>query len=564
MSLENNGILVEAKGLRISFGENTVVNHISFNVRSGEIVGIVGESGSGKSMTALSLMRLTPENANVVAENGLILYHDSKQTDLSLVSLKEMRKIRGNVISMIFQEPMTSLNAVQKCGLQVSEVLQIHTGLKKNEIRKKVLNLFKEVLIPEPEKVFNKYPHQLSGGQRQRVMIAMALACNPRLLIADEPTTALDVTVQKAVLQLLHELQQKYRMSIVLITHDLGVVREICHRVLVMHKGEIVEELTAPQLVSGDAHHQYTKGLLACRPPVDSKPIRLRTVSDFIEQTEQHFSSAPTPFPKSEIKPASILEVISLNKHFPAGKDFMGKPVAWYKAVDDVSFHLREGETLGLVGESGCGKTTLSRTILRLIEPTSGQMLFYGNDICEKKGKELKSFRMQTQIVFQDPYSSLNPNMTIGTALSEPLKVHGKMKNRTEREHFIVEILEKVGLSRDDLKKYPHQFSGGQRQRIVIARAIVLHPRFIICDEAVSALDVSVQAQVLNLLNDLKEEFGLTYLFISHDLSVVKYMSNRMMVMQKGKIVETGLSDDVFCNPRNEYTQKLIASIPGL
>jgi peptide/nickel transport system ATP-binding protein len=563
MSLKDNKVLVEINGLKIQFGKTSVVDNVSFTINNGEIVGIVGESGSGKSLTALSVMRLTPPDAKIITTNGILFYNNSKPTDISQIHQKEIRRLRGNQISMIFQEPMTSLNAVQKCGPQVSEVLHIHRKLKRKDIRKKVLNLFEEVLLPEPEKIYERYPHQLSGGQRQRVMIAMALACNPKLLIADEPTTALDVTVQKAVLQLLRDLQQKYKMSIVFITHDLGVVMEICQRVLVMNKGQIVEELTIEQLVSGNVEHQYTKGLLACRPPADSKPKRLQTISDFLENKPQ-VNNVQSETINTEENKNAIIQVRSLNKHFPAGKNLMGKPVAWYKAVDDVSFHIFEGETLGLVGESGCGKTTLSRTILKLIEPTSGNILFNNDDIAFKDRSELKTFRKQAQIIFQDPYSSLNPNMTIGTALNEPLKVHGLMKNRNERESYVVETLEKVGLCSDDLRKYPHQFSGGQRQRIVIARAIVLKPRFIICDEAVSALDVSVQAQVLNLLNDLKEELGLTYLFISHDLSVVKYMSQRIMVMQKGKIVETGPSDEVFFHPGNDYTKKLIESVPGL
>lgn len=559
----DNRVLTEVSGLKIQFGDTSVVDNISFRINYGEIVGIVGESGSGKSMTALSLMGLTPPGAKITTSDGILFYDDTIPTDIGKIQQKKLRKIRGNRISIIFQEPMTSLNAVQKCGTQVYEILQIHCKLKGKAIREKVLSLFEEVLLPEPEKIYNRYPHQLSGGQRQRVMIAMALACNPKLLIADEPTTALDVTVQKAVLQLLRDLQKKYKMSIVFITHDLGIVKEICHRVLVMNKGKIVEELITEQLVSGNVSHQYTKGLLACRPPVDSKPKRLQTINDFLEDRTVN----NTILPENEIKVAeakTLIEVRSLNKHFPTGKNILGKPVAWHKAVDDVSFHIAEGETLGLVGESGCGKTTLSRTILNLIEPTSGNVIFQGKDIAFHNKSELKSFRRKAQIIFQDPYSSLNPNMTIGAALIEPLRVHGILNNRKERESFIVDILEKVGLCSDDLRKYPHQFSGGQRQRIVIARAIVLHPGFIICDEAVSALDVSVQAQVLNLLNDLKEELGLTYLFISHDLSVVKYMSQRIMVMQKGKIMESGSSDDVFFHPVNDYTKKLIESIPGL
>jgi len=561
-NIREDSYLLQVGGLHIFFGEKEVVNDVSFQIRAGEVLGIVGESGSGKSMTALSLMGLCPPQAKIVAHQGILLQTKKNPVNIASVNSKTLRSIRGNIISMIFQEPMTSLNAVQKCGPQVEEVLLIHKKEKKRKAKSRVIELFQEVMLPDPEKVYHKYPHQLSGGQRQRVMIAMSLACRPALLIADEPTTALDVTVQKTIIQLLKDLQQKYGMSILFISHDLGVVSEICHRVLIMHKGYSVEELTKEQLINGNVNHPYTKALLSCRPPVDRKPYRLQTVSEIVEETNTNKEPIIQLTEKKQTGEI-IMNIHSLSKHFPTGKNIMGKPTAWFKAVDDVSFEIFSGETLGLVGESGCGKTTLSRMLLKLIDKTSGNIDFNGRDIQTLSKKETKDFRKQAQIIFQDPYSSLNPNMTIGTALTEPLKVHQMFHSKKERVEYVVDILQKTGLNGDDLKKYPHQFSGGQRQRIVIARAMVLKPAFIICDEAVSALDVSVQAQVLNLLNDLKESDGLTYLFISHDLSVVRYMSQRIMVMQHGKIVESGLSDEVFNNPANEYTRKLIESIPG-
>jgi peptide/nickel transport system ATP-binding protein len=559
--------LIEVKDLSIAFPNqntiNTVVDSISFSIKHGEILGVVGESGSGKSQTALSLMGLCPPNAIISNKKSINFFSSSESAPIQLLSLpaKQLQKIRGKDISMIFQEPMTSLNPVQKCGQQVAEILKIHNICKNATNR--VLELFDEVQLPNPQKIYNSYPHQISGGQRQRVMISMALACNPKLLIADEPTTALDVTVQKSILKLLRTLQKTHKMSVLFITHDLGVISEISDRVIVMYKGKIVEEFKSTDIPTG-VQHPYSKGLIACKPPLHERPEKLLTINDFMSGTVEPSKSKEIMIsPQVPDKIDEILKVKNLNKYYTVGRKLNGKPSAYFKAVDNVSFSIYKGETFGLVGESGCGKTTLSRTLLNLLKPTSGEIVFDNKNTLNFDKKELKIFRQQAQIIFQDPYSSLNPMMTVGRTLIEPMQVHRIGKNNAERKEMIMELLEKTGLAHSDFNKYPHQFSGGQRQRIVIARALTLKPQFIICDEAVSALDVSVQAQVLNLLNDLKKEFQLTYLFISHDWSVVKYMSDRIMVMQKGKIVEQGLADDIFYNPQQEYTKTLINSIPG-
>jgi peptide/nickel transport system ATP-binding protein len=422
--------------------------------------------------------------------------------------------------------------------------------------------LFEQVKLPDPENMFHRYPHAISGGQKQRVMIAMAMSCQPRLLICDEPTTALDVTVQKTILQLIRELQQQQQMGVIFITHDLGVVAEIADRAIVMYKGNIVEQSTVQEIFT-QAKHPYTKGLLACRPVLRQKGERLPVVSDFLEKKE---IKPGTPKPKIQNpKPSEpLVEVKDLRVWFPSKKTFLGKPLEYVKAVDDVSFTVFKGETLGLVGESGCGKTTLGRALLRLIEPSAGTILYNGIDLTAKKRDDLKKLRKEIQIIFQDPYSSLNPRLTIGSAIAEPLQIHHVIDNKKERKEKVIELLEKVSLQADHYNRYPHEFSGGQRQRIVIARALALNPSFVVCDESVSALDVSVQAQVLNLLNDLKKEFGFTVIFISHDLSVVRYISDRIMVMNKGKIEESGDAEEVYRNPKTAYTQQLINSIPTL
>ena len=576
--------LLEFKSLVTEFHtEGTTVkavHGVSFTLNKGETIGIVGESGSGKSVTALSSMRLIPSPPGIISGGEIIFHKDNgNPTDLLKISEKEMRKFRGNNIAMIFQEPMTSLNPVFTCGDQVMEAIMLHQKMDKKTAKTLAIKLFEEVQLPTPERIFSTYPHQISGGQKQRVMIAMAMSCQPSVLIADEPTTALDVTVQKTILELMQKLQRERNMGILFITHDLGVIAELADKVVVMYKGNIVEQgnvwdiFTAPQ-------HPYTKGLLACRPPLNKRYTFLPTVSDFMKEDEngevvenkisvEEFtkdltvSSSDRKTKQEKLftqKP--LLKIKNLKTYFPIKNGFFGGVTNHVRAVDEVSFDVYPGETLGLVGESGCGKTTIGRTILRLEEPTEGEMIYKGTDIAKMNADELRNFRKEVQIIFQDPYSSLNPRMTIGNAIIEPMQVHGILENDEKRKKRVEELLTRVNLDPAHFYRYPHEFSGGQRQRIGIARALAVNPKFIICDESVSALDVSVQAQVLNLLNELKEEFGLTYIFISHDLSVVKYMSDRMVVMQEGKIEEMGDADQIYTTPKTAYTQKLIDAIP--
>ena len=553
-------------------GTTNALKNISLAVARNEILAIVGESGSGKSVTALSILQLLAKTAKIT--NGKIIFSEDGQNEIDLVGLqgKELQQIRGNKIAMIFQEPMTSLNPVFTCGYQVAESLKLHKKLSNAAARLQAIEWFRKVKLPEPEKIFSKYPHQLSGGQKQRVMIAIAMCCKPSLLICDEPTTALDVTVQKNILQLIKELQLEEKMGVIFITHDLGVVSEIADNIAVMYKGEIVENTSVKEIFR-NSQHPYTKGLLACRPILHQKGERLPVVSDFLKkkseveslQSEIEVPKPETTHQTSDLKPqaSTLLRVGHLSVWFPGKKNLFGKPLSHTRAVDDVSFEVIKGETLGLVGESGCGKTTLGRVLLRLIEPTAGEIIYNGIDLTKKTTNEIIPLRKDIQLVFQDPYSSLNPRLTIGAAITEPLKVHGQYKNEKQRKEKVIELLEKVDLDAKHFNRYPHEFSGGQRQRIVIARALALNPSFIICDEPVSALDVSVQAQVLNLLNDVKKEFGFTTIFISHDLSVVRYISDRIMVMHKGKIVEEGNADEIYYHPKNEYTKNLVASIPG-
>ncbi len=560
------------------------VDNVSFTLYRGETVGIVGESGSGKSVTSLSAMRLIPMPPGRIA-GGQILYYpkDGEVVDLVKLSEREMRAIRGNELAMIFQEPMTSLNPVFRCGDQVTEAITLHQRVSAGEAKEITLRLFEKVQLPSPERIFNAYPHQLSGGQKQRVMIAMALSCNPNILIADEPTTALDVTVQKTILELMDNLKEEIEASIIFITHDLGVIAEIADRVIVMYKGKIVEQGDVMSIFK-NPQHPYTKGLLACRPPLDYRMSRLPIVSDFMDVefdaegnrniTEKE-ASLEKVIESVKIKPEAtvarmeklksrepLLQVRNLQTWFPTKKNFFGKTTDWVKAVDDVSFDVYPGETLGLVGESGCGKTTLGRTLLRLAPAKGGQVLYKGRDILKLTEKEMKALRRDVQIIFQDPYSSLNPRMTIGNAIMEPMRIHGILDNDEQRKAKVIELLETVSLEARHFTRYPHEFSGGQRQRICIARALAMEPQFIICDESVSALDVSVQAQVLNLLMELRAKYDFTYIFISHDLSVVKFMSDRMIVMNKGKIEEQGIADEIYANPKKAYTQKLISAIP--
>ncbi|QQS28327.1 MAG: ABC transporter ATP-binding protein [Sphingobacteriales bacterium] len=579
-----NAPLLEVINLETHFktedGIVKAVDKVSFDLKRGETIGIVGESGSGKSVTALSVMGLIPNPPGKIV-GGQILFRNKQNVQVDLASLpeNEIRKYRGNEIAMIFQEPMTSLNPVFTCGSQVSESIMLHKKLNFQEAKTSTLELFNKVQLPSPERIFQAYPHQLSGGQKQRVMIAMAMSCDPSILIADEPTTALDVTVQKTILELMEQLKKEIDSSVMFITHDLGVIAEIADRVVVMYKGKIVEQGNVVEIFT-NPQHPYTKGLLACRPPLGKRLRKLPIVDDFMSVDEsgnlqEKSTSVEEMIQRVEIsseetakrweslqQQTPLLQVSNLKTYFPAKKNIFGKTLEWVKAVDDVTFDVFPGETLGLVGESGCGKTTLGRTILRLAPAYEGSILYKGKAILEMPEPELKELRKEMQIIFQDPYSSLNPRLTIGNAIMEPMMVHGIFNNNKERKDRVIELLETCNMNASHFSRYPHEFSGGQRQRICIARALALNPKFIICDESVSALDVSIQAQVLNLLIDLRTKFGFTYIFISHDLSVVKFMSDRMIVMNRGKIEEMGLSDDIYNNPQHAYTQKLIAAIP--
>ena len=574
--------LLKINNLHVSFRRDDkwieAVHGIDFEVFEGKTLGIVGESGSGKSVSNLALMQLLDRRKSRIEADSILL----EDSDISKLNEDQMSEVRGKKIAMIFQEPMTSLNPVYKCGFQVMEAVNLSQRVHKSTslqvidtsqqptAKEKVLELFRKVMLPNPEVIFDKYPHELSGGQKQRVMIAMALVSNPKVLIADEPTTALDVTVQKEILKLLKDLQRENGMGMIFITHDLGVISEIADDVIVMNKGEIVEKGTVDNILN-KAQHPYTKGLIACRPPLDYRLERLPIVKEFLDGvwSDEQQIKRELIITEEERKLSHkrlysqepILKVRNLKTWYPLRKGVFGRTYDYIKSVDDVSFDVYPGETLGLVGESGCGKTTLGRSILRLVEPTSGEVIFEGNDITKLNHKELREYRKQAQIIFQDPYSSLNPRICIGDAIAEPMMIHGIEKDAKKRRERVCSLLEEVGLEASHYQRYPHEFSGGQRQRICIARALAVNPKLIICDESVSALDVSVQAQVLNLINRLKKEFHFTYIFISHDLSVVRFMSDRVVVMYNGKIQEMNEADELFNNPQNDYTKKLIAAI---
>ncbi len=555
----NGDPLVSVRNLRVSFRLDRhtsfdAVKGISFDIPRNTTVALVGESGSGKSVTSLAMLGLLPPENSVVDSASEIVYGGRNLVTMPIV---ELRKLRGADISMIFQEPMTSLNPVFTVGWQLEEVLRLHMGMKGRAARKRAIALLGEVGIPEPERRIDAYPSQLSGGQQQRVMIAMAIACEPKLLIADEPTTALDVTIQKQILDLIAALQKKHQMSVLFITHDLAVVGEIADHVVVMRNGEIREQGPAKAIFESP-RDAYTKALLQCRPRLDRRPMRLPVIDDFIKGTgPQHVEERPRGITASD---PIVLDVKNLGKSFYSREGLFG--TREFKAVKDVSFRLPKGKTLGLVGESGSGKTTVGLTLMRLHEATSGEAIFEGRDLLSMPAKEFMHYKRRIQIIFQNPYASLNPRFTIGQILVEPMHIHGIGANAQERTDMAFELLAKVGLPEVSFYKYPHEFSGGQRQRIAIARCLTMKPDILICDESVSALDVSVQAQVLNLLQDLQDEFGMSYIFISHDLAVVKYISDQVMVMSEGELVEIADSDEIYRHPKMPYTQRLLASIP--
>ena len=555
--------LLAIEDLSISFfsngEENEIIHNISYHLNPNEILGIVGESGSGKSVSSLAILGLLPKKISKIT-SGSIVFDDD---DLTKITSKAFQKIRGQKIAMIFQEPMSSLNPSMTCGKQVEEILFEHTTLTKKQVKAETLFLLEKVKLPNPERVYKAYPHEISGGQKQRVMIAMAIACKPQLLIADEPTTALDVTVQKEIISLLKALQAETKMSIIFITHDLSLISEIANRVLVMYKGEIVEQNTVDTIFK-HPEHSYTKALITSRPSLHVRLKTLPTITDVLNNTVSNTiitsDMRKVQHEKIYSKPP-LLQVINLEKEYLSKSGFFAKAET-FKAVNNVSFNVYEGETLGLVGESGCGKSTLGNAILLLDKATKGQILYKGQDITHLTKAETIAIRKDIQIIFQDPYASLNPRITIGNAIMEPMKVHKLYASEIERRDKTLEILNRVGLDDTAFNRYPHEFSGGQRQRIGIARTIALQPKLIVCDESVSALDISVQAQVLNLLNELKDNFGFTYIFISHDLAVVKYMSDQLLVMSQGQIEELDDADIIYNAPKKTYTKKLINAIP--
>lgn len=570
--------LLEINNLTISFKQNkqknNAVDQLNLKVYRGETLGIVGESGSGKSLTSLAIIRLLSKQAHL--DSGEIVLHlkDSEKLTLTQLSEKELRNLRGKHIAMIFQEPMTSLNPVMRCGKQVAEILLLHQSISKKEAKQKTLQLFDEVKLPRPEVMYNAYPHELSGGQKQRIMIAMAMACEPELLIADEPTTALDVSVQKSIIDLIQQLKSKYKTTTLFISHDLNLVSSIADHIAVVYQGKIVEYGPTKELFS-NPKSSYTKGLLGCKPPLDKRLKQLPLLEDFLANNgdsrlrfllsdKNEIAMESREKRHAELyKQQPLLKVENLSLTYPLKKSIFGKTLEELHAVDKVSFDLYKGETLGLVGESGCGKTSLSRCLLLLTKASEGSLYFEGQDVFKYSAADVKSFRKKVQIVFQDPYGSLNPRMKIGQAIMEPMIAH-QLYAKQDRKQKTIELMEKVGLSSSGFNRYPHEFSGGQRQRISIARALAVNPEVLICDESVSSLDVSIQAQILNLLNQLKEDFNLSYLFISHDLSVLRFMSDRIMVMDSGKIIEINDADQLFTKPKHSYTKKLLSAIPKI
>ncbi len=578
-------LLLSVHNLQVTFrgdeGLVYAVKNISFDLAQGQTLGIVGESGSGKSATALAIMGLLGESGRI--SKGEVLFRPTGKppVDLVKVSLSRMRQYRGDLIAMVFQEPMTSLNPLFTCGYQIIEAIRLHQNVSADEAESRTIQLFNEVQLPNPEQLIERYPHELSGGQLQRVMIAMAISCNPQLIIADEPTTALDVTVQAAILELLREIQRSRQMSMIFITHDLGILAEIADRAIVMNQGEVVESGTTTAILQ-TPQHPYTKGLIACRPQSDRQLRLLPTVSDFMAiENGQIVEKVPTDsrylevVPPEEIaarmdelqKQEPILSVQNLRIEFPI-RSILGLKKRNLVAVNNISFDVYPSETLGLVGESGCGKTTTGRAILGLTNAVMGSVKFEGREISRLRGEALQKLRCDLQVIFQDPYGSMNPRMSVGDAIAEPLLIHShqerfhRYRHADARKERAAYLLDRVGLTKSAMRRYPHEFSGGQRQRICIARALALNPKLIVADEPVSALDVSVQAQVLNLLKELQAEFGLTYIFISHDLGVVKFMSDRIMVMNEGAIVELNTAESIYSNPQQPYTQKLINAIP--
>lgn len=554
--------ILDVLGLNISFGENkqktSVVHDIDFSLYENEILAIVGESGSGKSVTSKAIMGLLQDKNTHI--KGRINF---EETSLLSLSSKEFAKLRGNDIAMIFQEPMSALNPSLTCGFQVAEILLHHKKVSASEVKKEVLQLFEKVKLPRPQEMYTSYPHQISGGQMQRVVIAMAIACKPKLLIADEPTTALDVTVQKEILQLLKDLQKQTGMSMLFISHDLALVCELADRVLVMYKGDIVEKGTVKEIFEAPKK-PYTKALLGSRPTLDVRYKVLPTIASIKDNSfiPQSITSQQRAKKHQKIYTKTpLLRVENVAKSYFSRVGVFGQKQE-IKAVNGISFDVFEGETLGLVGESGCGKSTLGKVILQLEKATKGSIFYKGKEITSLKSKDLRSLRKDIQLIFQDPYSSLHPRKIIGQAIIEPMEVHGIGSSKKQRKEKAMELLSRVGLEASYFHRYPHQLSGGQRQRVGIARTIAMEPKLVICDESVSALDISVQAQVLNLLNELKEDFGFTYIFISHDLAVVKYMADQLLVMNRGAIEEIGDADEIYANPIKQYTKKLIDSIP--